>query len=36
VGAGSNVDLEWGVYLEEHASANGTDWHVTIGLAYLW
>jgi hypothetical protein len=35
-GAGSNVDLEWGVFLEEHTSTNGTDWHVAVGLAYLW
>ena len=36
VGADSNSDLEWGVFLEEHTAANGTDWHVAVGLAYLW
>jgi hypothetical protein len=36
LGAGSNVDLEWGVFVEEHTHANGTDWHVNVGLAYLW
>lgn len=35
-GAGVNADYEWGVYVEEHTSSNGTDWHVSVGLAYLW
>lgn len=36
VGAGSNSDYEWGVFLEEHTFDGGTDWHVVVGLAYLW
>lgn len=35
-GSGSYIDMEWGVFLEEHTFDAGTDWHVVIGLAYLW
>jgi hypothetical protein len=35
-GAGGNADLEWAVYLEEHTFDATTDWHVWVGVAYLW
>jgi hypothetical protein len=35
-GAGTYIDMEWGVGLEEHTSSSGTDWHVWVDLAYLW
>jgi hypothetical protein len=35
-GSGSYIDMEWGVFLEEHTFDGGADWHVTVGLAYLW
>ncbi len=35
-GAGTHVDMEWALGLEEHTGASGTDWHVWLDLAYLW
>jgi hypothetical protein len=34
-GSGTYVDMEWGVFLEEHTFDGGTDWHVNVGLAWL-
>ena len=34
-GSGTYVDMEWGVFLEEHTFDGGTDWHVGVGLAWL-
>jgi hypothetical protein len=36
LGSGQYSDMAWGAFLEEHAFDSGTDWHVTIGLAYFW
>ena len=35
-GSGDASDLEWAVILEEHTVDSATDWHVAVGLAYLW
>lgn len=35
-GSGDAADLEWAVYLDEHTVGSVTDWHVSVGLAYLW
>jgi hypothetical protein len=35
-GSGNHADLEWAAVTEEHTADEGTDWHVLVGLAYLW
>jgi hypothetical protein len=35
-GSGDYADMEWAAVIEEHTADEGTDWHMLVGLAYLW